>query len=620
VRLVFKPAWPGSEKESLMIILGINPGYDSTAALVIDGRIGAVVEEERLSRVKMHLGFPRRAIREVLRLSQVQPADVDCVTFSFIDYLTAHPLITRFLLQDKGCPFDPENPLRPAKLLQALVRTARPRDLLPSAVAPSKRSRYRRNINLYMAELRSLGIPAEQLVPVDHHLAHAASAYYSSGFDECLVITADGCGDGHSLTVSIGKDGKLTRIRVCPDTVSAGILYASVTAFLGFRAHRHEGKITGLAGYGDPGKCYEYFIPCLKLTDDKRSLACDFSDQSWLKALSHLRRLWSGRYFRNYMMNVYDSYFQQHLAAFSREDVAAAAQRRLEDVFVEYLSPIVKETKLDKLALAGGVFSNVKLNQRLFEMDGVREIFIHPNMGDGGNALGSAMLTYNKRGGPPQGGPTPSWALTDVYFGPEFSDQEIEGELKLRGLKYRYCANIEAVIAEQVARHQVVGRFHGRMEYGPRALGNRSILANPTDASINAVLNKRLRRTEFMPFAPSVLSEDAQEYFDLSAGNLRAAEYMTITCNIRHNKRKLIPAVCHVDGTARPNIVRESVNPSYYKILREFKRRTGLGVIVNTSFNIHEEPIVCTPADACTAFDQNSVDVLAIGNFLVERE
>jgi carbamoyltransferase len=601
-----------------MIILGLNPGFDSTACLLVDGEIRAIVEEERLSRVKMHLGFPRRAIRRVLDLSDVEPSDVDCVTFSFVDYLGAHPVVTRLLLQETGFPFDPENVLKATKLLQSLVKVATPRDYLTAPLLRSQRLHFVQNTQTYLAELKMLGIDVPDLVPVDHHEAHAASAYYSSGFDDCLIVTADGCGDGHSLTVSIGANGAISRIRSSPENASAGFFYSSITAFLGFRAHRHEGKITGLAAYGDPSNCYELLRPCLGLTPDKQSFTSAFVNETRMGNLKHLPRLVDHRFYRRPLMNRLDAYYRSRLSSFSREDIAAAAQRRLEDVFIEYLQPLVVETGLRKLALAGGVFANVRLNQRLYELPGVDEIFIHPNMGDGGNALGSALLAHANHSSS-NGRPSARRVkLQHVYFGPAFSDADIENELKRRGLRYRYCDNIEADIAEKVARFAVVGRFNGRMEYGPRALGNRSILANPTDEGINANLNARLRRTEFMPFAPSVLEEDARVYFDLSDGNLHAAEFMTITCDIRPEQRKLLPAVCHVDGTARPHIVREAINPSFHRILREFKQRTGLGVIINTSFNIHEEPIVCTPADACKAFEQNSVDALAIGNFLVE--
>lgn len=599
-----------------MIILGLNPGYDSTAALVVDGCIAGIVEEERLSRVKMHLGFPRRAIQEVLRSSNVKPSEVELITFSFVDYLKAHPVITRLLLQDTGFPFDPENPIQLMKMVRPLVGAARLKEFHKFSPQVSSSRNYRRNEATYLEELRNLGIRADRLVAVDHHLSHSASAYFTSGFDDCLIVTADGCGDGHSMTISIGRNAEISRIAASPEDASAGMFYSSVTAFLGFRAHRHEGKITGLAAYGKPERCYDHFVPCLKLADDKRALATDLCNGSWIEELAHLGRVFSGRYYRKAIMNAYDQHYRKHLSAASREDIAAAAQKRLEDVFAELLTPILKETGLEKVALAGGVFGNVKLNQRIFEIEGVREIFVHPNMGDGGNALGSALHAHMKhRNSAPPALPA---RIEDVYFGPEYADPVIEDDLLRHNLVYRRCDNIEALVADRLADGEVVGRFNGRMEYGPRALGNRSILANPSDASINAILNHRLHRTEFMPFAPSVLAEDAQTYFDLSDGNLHAARFMTITCRVRPDKRDAIPAVCHVDGTARPNVVHRSTNESYYRILQEFKRRTGLSVIVNTSFNVHEEPIVCTPADACKALQQNAADALAIGNFMVD--
>lgn len=603
-----------------MIVLGLNPGVDSSAVLLVDGQITAAVGEERLSRKKLHLGFPRRAIAEVLRLSGVHPADVGCVTFSFVDYLTAHPAITRFLIRGDGFPFDPENPVSLGTLLSAILRIAKPGDFFPPSIRNASKRHYARNERTYLAELGRLGIEVDGLHTVDHHLSHAASAYYTSGFDDCLVITSDGCGDGLSLSVSRGRDGSLERLVAGPEDGSAGMFYASVTAFLGYKAHRHEGKITGLAALGDPATCYAEFIPCFHLSADGSRLSNDFLDVSWFDRLGHLTRVFGNRYFRKPVMNAYDEHYRARLTGVSPEDVAAAAQRRFEDVFTEFLQPIIEREGTDKLALAGGSFANVKLNQRLLEMPGVKEVFVHPNMGDGGNALGSAIvahmeLTASKNSTPAVSG---GWRMDHVYLGASFDDAEVEAELQRRGLAYRRSENIEAEIAQAVADFRIVGRVNGRMEYGPRALGNRSILAHPQDREVNDVLNRRLRRTEFMPFAPSVLAEDALEYFDLAEGALRAAEYMTITCDVWPDKRDLIPAVTHVDGTARPQIVRREVNPSYHKTIREFKKRTGLGAIINTSFNIHEEPIVCTPADACIAFEQGSVDTLAIGNFLVE--
>lgn len=600
-----------------MVIVGINPGYDSTAAVLVDGKIAAIVEEERLSRVKNHLGFPLRAIPEALRVAGVKPKEVDLVTFSFVEYLHANRILTELILSENGVPFDPENPLKLSKLVKEALKVARPSDIFRLSVKKSSASNYKSNQRRYVEVLNAMGVPVDSMLAVDHHLSHAASGYYSSGFDQCLIVTADGCGDGLSGSISLGKDGKIRQIGKTPEEVSSGLFYGSITSFLGFKAHRHEGKITGLAAYGNPETCYQQLMPCL--TSNRESgFSCEIIDRSLQNRIRYLGKMLGSEFYRSPVVNDYHNYFARTLSNFSREDIAAAAQKRLEDVFVEYLAPVVAQTGMRKIALAGGVFANVKLNQRLFEMTGVEEIYIHPNMGDGGNALGSTFVAYRKKRDDASARPYLGARIEHVYLGPEYSDAEIEAELQSRNLRYRRDENIETLIGNKVAQGFIVGRFNGRMEYGPRALGNRSILANPANKVINKTLNDRLRRTEFMPFAPSVLAEDAQEYFDISQGNAYPAEFMTITCSVRKEKIDKIPAVSHVDGTARPHIVRASVNPSYHKIIEAFKSQTGLGVIINTSFNIHEEPIVCSPGDACRALEKNAVDYLAIGKFWVE--
>jgi carbamoyltransferase len=602
-----------------MVILGINPGIDSTAALVVDGRIVAVAEEERLSRIKMHLGFPRRAIREVLKLGGVSPSEIEAVTWSFGDYLRAHPLITRFLLRDGGVPFDPENPLQLGRVAKAVWENSSVSDYFPLSFSKAAEHNRSRNHALYLGELRALGIDVPALVAVDHHVSHAASAYFTSGFDECLVVTADGSGDGASITASVGRAGELSEILRIPASHSAGVFYASITAHLGFKAHRHEGKITGLAAFGDPNVCRPVLERCLRLGPDGRSIESDFADPPGLTRLGYLSRLFGGgRFFRVPIMNAYADYYRTALAAHSKEDIAAGAQGRLEEVMVGLVRGLLRETGQRRVALAGGVFANVKLNQRIFEL-GLDEIFIHPNMGDGGNATGGA-LHHAAAVARQRGRPMMPCTLQHVYLGASFGPQEIESALRSHGLPFTRHVDIEDLIGEKVARGVVVGRFNGAMEYGPRALGNRSILAHPGDRRINDILNKRLRRTEFMPFAPSALDEDSDEFFDLEPGARHAAEFMTITCNVQEARRQEIAAVVHVDGTARPHLVKKHINPSYHRILTAFKRHTGLGTFVNTSFNIHEEPIICTPDDACRAFTQGAVDVLAIGDFMVGSE
>ncbi|MBU1652207.1 carbamoyltransferase, partial [bacterium] len=271
------------------------------------------------------------------------------------------------------------------------------------------------------------------------------------------------------------------------------------------------------------------------------------------------------------------------------------------------------------VVLAGGIFANVKINQCIAEIDGVQSLFVHPNMGDGGTATGAAMLVWadHLRA---QGKTYEPEAIDEVYYGPGYDDREIEKALGNYSFQFRKSNDIEADTAEMVAHKKIVGRFNGRMEYGPRALGNRSILADPTDPAINDWLNERLSRTEFMPFAPSALYESANKlYRNYTAGEY-ASYFMTITFDVEKEWAEKARAVAHVDNTARPQVVKKQANPSYHKILQEYEKRTGLPLFVNTSFNAHEEPIVCTPDDALRSLGNKCVDALSIGSFIVWQD
>jgi len=300
-----------------------------------------------------------------------------------------------------------------------------------------------------------------------------------------------------------------------------------------------------------------------------------------------------------------------------REDVAAAAQGLLEESVVEYVRHSHQAHPRRQIVMAGGVFANVKLNQRICEIPGVEAVFIHPNMGDGGGSYGAAILALKEAH--PALNIRPK-ALNNVYFGPEYSEAQIKEAIDRFEVSCIYVKDIEARVAEEIARKKIVGRFSGRMEYGPRALGNRSILADPTDTTINDWLNKRLKRTEFMPFAPSTLDRAAPAMYRNFSGGAYTSSFMTITFDVVQEWIDRAPAVVHVDGTARPQVVFRENNPSYYRILEEYEKRTGLPLFVNTSFNMHEEPIVCSPEDAIRSYLAGSVDVMAIGNFILEQK
>jgi carbamoyltransferase len=301
-------------------------------------------------------------------------------------------------------------------------------------------------------------------------------------------------------------------------------------------------------------------------------------------------------------------------SGFLREDLAASVQNLSEDITVRFVSHWVEQTGLRNVAVAGGVFANVRINQFVYEIDGVDSIFVYPAMSDEGIPAGAALARWWDGDEKTTAGP--ERALDDVYLGPSYSEEEIIAALDEKQIEYSRPNDIEMEVAEFLKEGKVVARFAGRMEYGPRSLGNRSILYRPDDPSVNDWLNERLSRTEFMPFAPATMMEDAERYYIGVEGAKDTARFMTITLDCSDDMKRLCPGVVHIDGTARPQLVTESDNPSYYRIIREFKRLTGLPAIVNTSFNLHEEPIVCTPHDAVRAFVIGHLDVLAIGPFI----
>ena len=303
---------------------------------------------------------------------------------------------------------------------------------------------------------------------------------------------------------------------------------------------------------------------------------------------------------------------------FQIKDLAASIQKHLEEVVVKYCEHWVEKSGFSDLALSGGVFANVRLNQFIHELDNVDSIYIHPAMGDDGLAVGAAFALLAEIA-PESLRIGKSSRLNDVYLGPEYSDDEIRSVLESQGLNYVFDQDIEIRIAELLSEGEVVARFTGRMEYGPRTLGNRSILYQPMDPSVMIWLNERLNRTEFMPFAPSTLEEYSKESYKNVEGAEYTAHFMNIAFDCTDWMKKSCPGVIHIDGTARPQIVDKRTTPSYHKIIDEYRKITGLPTIINTSFNMHEEPIVCSPYDAARAFKMGAADYLAIGKYLVKK-
>jgi carbamoyltransferase len=567
-----------------MIILGIwgysadsaGPTHESGACILADGKLLAAVTEERLSRKKNDGSYPFAAIREVLRISGASEKDLDLVSLAGLSPFkrSAKMLRTQWdLFRDTGI-------ILPNRILYALLTAKKIQRTLPDELRSIRRAEW------------------------EHHYCHAAAAFFTSPFDQATVITLDGIGDSSICgSIGLGQGGSLKRLHEFNGYYSPGILYSFITKVFGFRPARHEGKITGLAAYGDSNACYEEFKTLMHYDRERHRF---FSP--WIPTLfrTHSHDLWS-------IPLVSDL-----LDRFEQKDIAASLQRLLEEEVLKMASEAISMTGVRNLALAGGVFSNVKLNQRLRELEGVDNVYVHPGMGDDGLMVGAAYLGQRLLA-QERTVPFVRQFLRTVYLGPNYPESDILRSLDRSGLMGRKSDRIEEDIARHLADGKIVGRFAGRMEYGPRALGNRSILASPGDRSINDWLNQRLKRTEFMPFAPSILEEDSAQYFKDWKTDQVAARFMTMTYDVFPEVQKNCSAVVHVDGTARPHVVRREDNPGYHKILTEYKRLTGLPIVVNTSFNVHEEPIVCTPDDAIRTFRAGCVDVLALENILVSR-
>jgi len=600
-----------------MYVLGISFGHGSAATLTKDGEVIAAVEEEKLNRKKGFVGFPSQAVDFVLGNASLQPENVDYVAIGCANIAEWAYNYRRLATIFNKRGFGP----RVIELLLYALKIFFP-DIRYASIY----------FKYFYKQMESLGFVRERIVLVNHHLAHAASAYFVLPWRDAVVITSDGKGDGISSAVYHGKNFNVQEVDQQSDLVSIGQLYQSVTKYLGYKVNRHEGKITGLSAYGDAQSCTNHFNEILQYNDNG-SFVNLFQENEELKRnpLSFLKRrvrpkTWrTVRYVRslegnlrrfavNYQM--YLNFLREKMGADKPENIAAGVQEISEQLIVSYCSHyITKKGFPVNICLAGGLFANVKINQRIREISGVNNLYVHQAMDDAGTSLGASLWTWVQKRGNDNSWPR----MKTVYLGPSYSEDDMESGLQEADLPYKRVQNIEEVIAGLIDAGKIVGRFNGSMEWGPRALGNRSILASAKDSSINDILNDRLQRTEFMPFAPSVIDEDAPKFFKGYASTDEGARYMTVTYDVEEEGCSLFPAVVHVDKTSRPQVVFREQNESYYRILHEYKKLTGFGVIVNTSFNMHEEPIVNTPQDAVRAYLANAVDVLAIGPFLVER-
>lgn len=551
--------------------------HNTSVALLKDHKILFAASNERYSRIKMDTSIPLLAIDACFKQCKITASELDEVIFvsdpplkSLTEYFKWYtlPLVKT---QGKFLTYLTD----PVWLIKSLFSYT----VLPFYFASELYPTFRIKIKLAGFTGKYIYVP--------HHMSHLYSAYHTSGWKKCFVGCFEGAGFTKAASLYFVENNKWTKLTESSIPNSPGYFYALITLILGFKPTRHEGKITGLSGFGNPKVAYKFVKSLMYVEDNELRVNYD--------------TLLKTQYY--YLIN---KKLPKSLAKYSREDLAAAFQTRLEDVIVELVKNNIKGYKADKIALAGGVVANVKLNQKIKEIKGINEIFIHPGMGDEGLVLGAVLHhtdTYQK--------------LTDVYFGSSYSQRDVMTAIKKYKVKFKKHKNIEREVARIVAEGKVVARYLGRMEYGPRALGNRSILCQATDPTINKTLNTKLKRTEFMPFAPVAMKSLAPKLFKNYKGCEYASKFMTITFDCTDYMKKKCPAVVHVDGTARPQIIDGKENPSYFKILKEYYKITKIPAMINTSFNMHEEPIVCTPDDALRSFTTGELDFLAIDDYLV---
>ncbi len=565
-----------------MKILGINSVYhESAAALLVNGELVSFIEEERLNRYKHgknaeldnphHL--PVQAIKKCLDIGGLRFSDIDSFAFSFSREGRKQNIGVDTFFKPGGWGSEEGENIFHENFLK-----------VPAA----------------LSELAGYDV-GERLIFVDHHLAHAASAFLCSPFKEALVLIVDGIGEFDSISAYVGRHNQLGKIFALPYPHSLGFLWEKICKFLGFSEH-DACKLMGLSSYGDPEKFRDNFLKLawpdssglFKVNNDiARFRSDDFSALEELFGPARAK----------------DAHIEMR-----HKDLAATLQQFTSQRILELAQKLKKQLRLNKLCLAGGTALNCVANSFLQKDGGFSDLFVQPAANDAGSALGAAMYVWHGLNEQPRG-----FAMKHVYYGPEYSEDEIKRTIKQAGLKAEKVGEAGKRAAGLIADGSIVGWFRGRMEAGPRALGNRSLLADPRRADMREILNKKIKhREEFRPFAPSILAEKAGEWFDIPGSSL-SQEFMLLTFPTRKKNHEKIPAVVHIDHTSRIQAVNRETNPDYHQLICEFEKLTGIPMVLNTSFN-DSEPIVMSPEDAIKTFLKTGIDALFLHDYMILRQ
>jgi carbamoyltransferase len=569
-------------------ILGLNAYHgDAAAALVIDGELVNAAEEERFNRIKHCAGFPALAARWCLEDAGLKPEDLD------------HVAVSR----------DPR-----ANLGRKLMRTIR-----HGASARYLKQRLQnaaevRDVDSALSEALGVDRLSAQVHNVEHHHAHVASAFFVSPFADAAILSVDGFGDFASTMLAEGHGNRFDVLERIIYPHSLGIFYTAVTQWLGFGEYGDEGKVMGLAPYGKPRylakmrNLVQLDGPLFQLGLDYFTHDKEGVDMNWDAGSPTIGRIYSEQ-----MVELLGAPREKHGEITELyEDVAASLQAMLEEAYLHLAETLWERTRMSNLCLAGGVALNAVANGRLLPETPFEQLYIQPAAGDSGTAVGAAYYVWNQELGRPRG-----FVMDHAYTGPAFTDEEIRAAIEASGISAERLDDdaLFATVAERIAAGDVVGWFQGRMEFGPRALGHRSIVADPRSESMKEVLNARIKHREpFRPFAPSILAERVGDWYEQDY----PSPFMVLVYKTAADKRGRVPAVNHVDDTGRVQSVEAGVAPRYHRLISEFERQTGVPIVLNTSFN-ENEPIVMTPGEALETFQKTRMDVLALGNYVLRR-